>query len=129
MASSRDLPDVAVRSAGTNANAGSVASDGSLLVALEEGLDLSGHRAQELTAELVHWSDLILVMGPHHLDRAETLGGEGKTFLLTAYASRGENSAPVPDPFGGDLPIYRETYHELMRQIGNMFDRVTSERP
>ena len=128
MAAERDLSGVVVKSAGTNANPGSTASDGSLLVALEEGIDLNGHRAQELTPELVQWSDLILVMGPHHRDRAETLGGEGKTFLLTSYASRGENSAAVPDPFGGDLPIYRATFGELTRQIGDALDRVTSER-
>ena len=124
----RDLAGVLVRSAGTNANDGSPASDGSLLVALEQGIDLNGHRAQMLTPELVHWSDLILVMGAHHRDRAETLGGEGKTHLLTSYASRGENARPVADPFGGDLPVYRATFDELLQEIGEVLDRITSER-
>lgn len=124
----RDLPDVRVQSAGTFANDGSPASDGSLLVALEQGIDLSRHRAQQLTGELVQWSDLILVMGPQHLDRAETLGGEGKTHLLTSYASRGENTRPVNDPFGSDLPVYRATFEELVQEIGDALDRVTSER-
>ena len=124
----RDIAGVSVRSAGTNANNGSPASDGSLLVALEQGIDLNRHRAQELTPELVHWSDLILVMGQHHRERAEQLGGEGKTHLLTNYSSRGENAHPVQDPFGGDLPIYRATFEELTREIGDVLDRVTSER-
>lgn len=124
----RDLAGVQVQSAGTNANAGSPASDGSLLVALEQGIDLNAHRAQELTPELVHWSDLILVMGQHHRDRAEMLGGEGKTHLLTSYASRGEHARPVQDPFGGDLPVYRATFEELLQEIGDVLDRITSER-
>lgn len=117
-----------MQSAGTNAHNGSPASDGSLLVALEQGIDLNEHRSQELTAELVHWSDLILVMSPAHRDRAETLGGEGKTHLLTSYASRGENTLPVLDPFGSDLPVYRATFQELAQEIGDVLDRITSER-
>lgn len=115
-------------SAGTNANPGSTASDGSLLIGLEEGIDLNGHRAKELTPALVQWADLILTMGPQHRERAESMGGEGKSFLLTSYASRGESSAAVPDPFGGDLPMYRATFVELRRQIGDVLDRVTSDR-
>lgn len=124
----RDITGVSVRSAGTNANHGSPASDGALLVALEQGIDLNGHRAQALTPELVQWSDVILVMGAPHRDRAEALGGEGKAHLLTSYASRGERARPVADPFGGDLPVYRATFDELLQEIGEVLDRITSER-
>ena len=98
-------------------------------MALEQGIDLNGHRAQMLTPELVHWSDLILVMGPHHRERADVLGGAGKTHLLTSYASRGEHARPVADPFGGDLPVYRATFDELLQEIGAVLDRLTSEYP
>lgn len=124
----RDITGVSVRSAGTNANHGSPASDGALLVALEQGIDLNGHRAQALTPELVQWSDVILVMGAPHRDRAEALGGEGKAHLLTSYASRGESARPVADPFGGDLPVYRATFDELLQEIGEVLNRITSER-
>jgi protein-tyrosine-phosphatase len=128
IAAERGLTDISVRSAGTNANDGSSASDGSLLVGLENGIDLNTHRSQLLTPELVHWADLILTMGGHHLQHAEMLGGEGKTHLLTSFASRGENTRPVNDPFGGDLPIYRATFQELSQQIDDVLDRVTSDR-
>ena len=49
----RGLTDIAVSSAGTNAWEGASASDGSLLVALEHGLDLAGHRARVLSSSLV----------------------------------------------------------------------------
>ena len=122
------MTGVSARSAGTNANHGSPASVGALLVALEQGIDLNGHRAQALTPELVQWSDVILVMGAAHRDRAEALGGEGKAHLLTSYASRGESARPVADPFGGDLPVYRATFDELLQEIGEVLDRITSER-
>src|SRR5947209_16757505 len=85
----RGLTDVEAISAGTSAHDGSPASDGSLLVGLERNMDLGAHRAQTLSRDLVQQSDLILAMGPHHLDRIEALGGRGKAFLLSDYASRG----------------------------------------
>src|SRR6476619_4804339 len=105
----RGLHDVEVMSAGTSAWDGAPASDGALLVGMERGLDLSQHRAQTLTRELVQNADLVLAMGPHHLERIEALGGTGKAYLLTDFASRGKSQRPVNDPIGGELDLYRAT--------------------
>lgn len=120
--------DVEVASAGTSAWDGAPASDGSLLVGIERGLDLNGHRSRQLTRELVAETDLIIAMGPHHLERIEALGGEGKAYLLTTYASHGESSRPVSDPMGGDLSIYRATADELEREIRRVLDRLAAQR-
>lgn len=122
----RDLSFLTVSSAGTGAWPDSPASDGSLLVALEHGLDLSAHRARPLTADLVQGADLILTMGPHHLERAEALGGTGRTWLLTGYS--GAEARAISDPFGGDLDVYRATFDELSREVERVIDRVTRER-
>ena len=124
----RGLMDFEVGSAGTSAWNGAPASDGGLLVALEHGVDLSGHRARQLTREIVQESDVILVMGPHHLERAEALGGEGKAHLLTHYAAHGSTDRAVSDPFGGDLEVYRATYEELEKEIKRVFDRIAAEQ-
>jgi protein-tyrosine-phosphatase len=124
----RGLMDFDVSSAGTSAWNGAPASDGGLLVALEHGVDLSGHRARQLTREIVVEQDVILVMGPHHLERAEALGGEGKAHLLTHYAAHGSSERAVSDPFGGDLEVYRATYEELEREIKLVFDRMAAEQ-
>ena len=123
----RGLIDFEVSSAGTSAWNGAPASDGGLLVALEHGVDLSGHRARQLTREIVEDQDVILVMGPHHLERAEALGGEGKSHLLTHYAAHGSSDRAVSDPFGGDLEVSRATYEELEREIRRVFDRIAAE--
>src|SRR5207249_1019450 len=83
----RGLQEVEVASAGTSAWDGAPASDGALLVGMERNMDLSGHRAQSLNRDLVRDVDLILAMGPHHLERIEALGGSGKGFLLSDFAS------------------------------------------
>ncbi len=127
-ASERGLADLRVGSAGTSAWEGAPASDGALLVALEHGLALETHRARTLSRELVSGADLILTMGPHHAERAVALGGAGKTYLLTQYASHGGDATPIADPFGGDLDAYRTTFAELEQAISKVLDRVAAER-
>jgi protein-tyrosine-phosphatase len=128
LAGTRQVRDVDFSSAGTAAWEGAPASDGALLVGLERGLDLNGHRARQLTGELVAAADLILTMGPHHLERIEALGGHGKAHLLTAYASSDRESRAISDPFGGDLEVYRTALDELEVEIERAFDRFTSGR-
>lgn len=125
----RALDSFEVSSAGTSTWEGSPASDAAILVGLERELDLSQHRARQLTRELVTEHDLVLAMGPHHLDRIEALGGEGKSFVVTEYASGGSIDQPIADPFGGDLDAYRATADELSAEIRKVFDRIAAENP
>ena len=104
-----------VSSAGAGAWDGAPVSEGAYLVGLENGLDLSNHRARLLTREIVRGADLILVMSGHHLARVAELGGEDKAHLLGAYAGRDAGRTEVTDPFGSDLASYR-TY--LTRAAG-----------
>lgn len=128
IASERALGAIVTASAGTDAGEGAPASDGSLLVGLEHQLDLSAHRARPLTRELVAEADLVLAMGPHHLELIESLGGERKAHLLSSYATRNASQSPVSDPFGGDLADYRATFAELQSLLARVFDRVVAER-
>jgi protein-tyrosine-phosphatase len=126
MIADRMIPDIIVGSAGTSAWADAPASDGALLVALEHGIDLGDHRARPLAQELVSRAQVILTMGPHHLDRAEALGGTGRTWLLTDFASG--TPRPISDPFGGDLDVYRATFAELEEAVGAVLDRIVVDR-
>jgi len=124
----RGLTDVEAISAGTSAHDGAPASDGSLLVGMERNMDLGGHRAQTLNRDLVRQADLILAMGPHHLERIEALGGAGRAYLLSDYASHGASSRPISDPIGAELDVYRATADELEEEIRRVLDRITAER-
>lgn len=117
-----------VESAGTGAWEGAPASEGAYLVALENGLDLSQHRARLLTKELVREADVILTMARHHRVRVHELGGEGRTYLLGEFAGRAGPEAEVSDPFGGDLDVYRDTFRELEELIGRAAERLAAER-
>lgn len=124
----RGIADVQVSSTGTSAWDGSPASDAAVLVAMEHGMDITGHRSRVLSREIVEEANLILTMGPHHLERAVALGGRDKSHLLTHYASRGTGATPVADPFGGDLEAYRATFDELQATIVQVLDRIEADR-
>jgi protein-tyrosine-phosphatase len=125
----RGVDDIDVRSAGTAPWDGSPASEGSYLVSLEHGLDLSSHRSRQLTTDIVADADLILGMSSNHVERAVQLGGAGKAFLVGAYAGEPPEDAEVSDPFGGDLEEYRTTYDRLVTLLGAALPRLLAERP
>jgi protein-tyrosine-phosphatase len=128
-AATRGMHGVKASSAGTSAWDGAPASDGALLVGIERHLDVNAHRSRQLSRELVDESHLILAMGPHHVERIEALGGEGKTHLITDYAEKSQDGRAIVDPFGGGLEIYRATADELERVIGLVLDRIATEYP
>jgi protein-tyrosine-phosphatase len=124
----RGLHELDVSSAGTSAWEGSAASDGALLVGMERGMDLGTHRARTITREIVEGSDLVLTMGEHHLDRVRALGGEGRAFLLTDYASGGADRRQITDPIGSHLDVYRATAEELEGEVRRALDRFMADR-
>lgn len=123
----RGVEAVSVESAGTGAWDGAPASEGAYLVALERGLDLSGHRARLLTREIVEDAAMILTMARHHRARVHELGGEGRVHVLGEYVGKTGEEAEVGDPFGGDLEVYRDTCAELEALIATVADRLAGE--
>src|SRR5664279_2810787 len=69
-----ELAGFSVTSAGTSALAGAPASEGSYLIAIERGLDLSDHRSRLLTRDLVKSAELILTMTEPQAERVASLG-------------------------------------------------------
>jgi protein-tyrosine-phosphatase len=116
--------DVEVSSAGTQAWDGSPASDGSLLVGMERGLDLSSHRSRRLTPEIVKESDVILVMGPSHLAHVKEIDPSANVHLLGGFVAGEEPGATVQDPFGGDLEAYRETADDIEKALTGLLDKL-----
>lgn len=104
---------VSVESAGTGAWEGAPVSEGTYLVLLERGIDVSDHRARVLTAELIARADLILTMGRPQLGKARELGAGARAQLLGEYAGRPPEQAEIADPYDSELDQYRETYRQL----------------
>ncbi len=122
------IDGIEVTSAGIGAWEGAPASEGAYLVMLEDGLDLSAHRARILTREQVEQSDLVLAMSRAHLGRVRELGAGAKAHLLGEFAGRAGDRAEVKDPFGADLEQYRETYRELAGMMSSVAARVAGRK-
>lgn len=120
----RGWKHVAVRSAGAATNAGHPASEQTISVLREHGIDLSDHETTPLSAELVQEADLVLVMSPSHLFSVGDIGGTEKASLITDFMEGDEAGVPVEDPFGSDDDAYRRTYEQLVRAVNALLGRL-----
>ena len=108
-------------SAGIEADEGGPVSPGALAVALEIGLDLSGHCARLLAREMIEQADEVYVMtAPQrksllHLDALAA----PKVALLDPLGGE------IVDPAGGDLELYRRTREHLRRAIEARFGELS----
>lgn len=108
----KNLPErlagkVIVSSAGTHALHGNMAQPHAIAVMRGFDIDISGHRARQLSGTMVRSSDLILVMERFHLKlvKAKSMFSPAKASMLTAYEVNGE-PYDVPDPMGGPISAY-----------------------
>jgi protein-tyrosine phosphatase len=92
----RAMPELAVQSAGLGAMVGQPAQPTALELLAEQGVDISAHRAQQLTNVLANHSDLILVMDSDQKAEIQRLypQASGKVFRLGEV-----QKTDVPDPY------------------------------
>jgi protein arginine phosphatase len=129
-ASARGWSGVEVRSAGTSAFDGEMASRGAVRAAADNGLDIGEHQATLLRPEVAEWADLILVMSPSHLMRVVQLGAGNRASLITGFATGTEAAGgpgTVPDPIGGSDEEYLHTFSFLEELIERSFERIEVE--
>ena len=106
-----------ISSGGLYARGGEFPSEFGVEAALEQGVDISSHRATPFNATRAATCDLILVHSGEHLMEIGSWGepAVGKTFLLKHFPVLGDPgpSAWVEDPIGQNLDRYRATFLEL----------------
>jgi len=124
----RGAAGVEVSSAGTGAWEGAPASEAAYLVGLEQGLDLSPHRARLLTPDLAASAGLLLTMARHHRSRVLELAPGARVQLLGEFAGRRTADAEIADPYGADLEVYRQTRDDLASMMDTVAARILDER-
>ena len=111
---------VKVMSAGTHAFDGYGASENATRVAAESGINLERHVSRLLNTALITQADLILTMEQNHTDfinrrwRGLTQVQELKRFSRSDSMPK---AVDIKDPIEGGLPVYRETFNEIKREI------------
>jgi protein-tyrosine phosphatase len=85
-----------VHSAGIGALVNHPADENTQAMMLAKDIDLSAHRAKQLTLEHLRQADLVLVMEKHHRQAVIDLDptARGKTFLLGHWIN-----TEIPDPY------------------------------
>lgn len=108
--------DAQVSSAGTYAFSGTTASENSIKVLEEIGLDLYGHIATLLDEKIVMENEVILTMTQDQKDFITSTYPKysNKVYTLSEYIG---NNGDVMDPFGGDIDVYRDCREQLIKYI------------
>jgi protein-tyrosine phosphatase len=115
------LPNRNVYSAGISALIGKPADPFSVQLMAEQGIDISQHRAQQISASLVSQAELILVMDQEQKKYVETqyVGARGKVFRL------GEGGKfDVPDPYREGLDSFRAAYRLIDEGVKIWVDQL-----
>ena len=87
----------------------------------ELGIDLSGHRSQPLTAELLASADMIVVMtAEHRYHLLEVFPEVGNRVFLIKSFGTSKVPADVSDPYGGSLNTYKRIRDEIDRALSDL---------
>lgn len=113
----RGLSDWVVSSAGTWAQMKRGASQNSVEIMAEQGLDISNHQAEMIGRSHMEESDLILCMESGHMEalKAEFPAYEKKIHLLSEMV--GKNYS-ISDPYGKS----KEAYYGMVRDLSQIID-------
>ena len=89
----------------------------------ERGLDISGHKARQLTPELIGDCDLILVMEAGHrraIDSVEP-AARGKIYRLCEWRDK-----DIPDPYGQPRKSFEDALELIEQGVSDWVGKLTA---
>ena len=127
-----NIADINVSSAGISVFPGEHANEKAIKALKEKGIDITGHRARQLSDEITK-ADIILTMTSSHKAVIEdyfisNLENPPKIFTLKEFASKvsGEKllSKDIDDPYGRDYNFYKKSRDEIERELKKIFYNI-----
>lgn len=116
----QSLPGVSVISAGIGALSGYPADPSAVEVMAHHGIDISEHRAQQLTGSLVSRADLILVMdGAQKQEIHRATAKTGSVFRLGEM-----EQFDIADPYRKQLTAFEEALEMIQRGVDAWVPRI-----
>lgn len=106
MAKDGGITGYTAESAGISAYEGSPASGNATAVMNETGIDISGHRARNVTREVLESSAAVYCMTEGHAAMLKALFPEYSAKIKILGGG-------IPDPFGGSINVYRSCRNRL----------------
>ena len=119
------LLDWTVDSAGTWGLDGRGASQHSITIMSEAGLDLQAHRARTITEEMLEKANLVICMESGHVEaiKAEFPQYKERVFLLSEMIGYRYS---IGDPYGGPLENYKRMAKEITNIIDEGLERIVA---
>lgn len=111
---------VEIASAGTNALDGSPASRNSLEACAEREIDISAHRAAQIDPAADSEDTLYVCMTPQQIQWLHRVAGIPAERLMLLGSG-------VPDPYGGDINVYRRTRDIIEMEVRELFDSLEGQ--
>ena len=112
---------ITVESAGLGALVGEPASEHAIELMKERGIDITSHRGQQLTPELVAGTDLVLVMESRHkrvIEENEPMV-RGKVFRLGEW-----QNLEIPDPHRMPREAFEEALEMIDKGVADWAERL-----
>ena len=122
----REQQDITVESAGLGALVDHPASEHAVDLMRERGLDITSHRAQQITPELIARADLVLVMESGHkraIDADEPTA-RGKIYRLGEWRDR-----DIEDPYRQPRAAFEDALRDIDDGVADWAERIASLEP
>ena len=119
----RERDEIVVESAGLGALVDHPASEHAVTLMRERGLDISDHRARQITPEMVHAADLVLVMESGHkrvIDANEP-AARGKIYRLGEWQDRS-----IEDPYRQSREVFEAVLRDIDEGVAEWVRRIVS---
>lgn len=116
-------------SAGTGDwHAGGPADARSAQTAIQHGLDLSGHRAQQITANKVSDWDWFVAMDDDNRINLLAMGvPEERLLMMRQFEAGSDITLDVPDPYYGGADGFENAYHMLCDNADHVLDYLVKQ--
>lgn len=110
-----------VISAGVAARPGEPVSENSVLALKKVGIDLSQHRSQALTQQMLDEALAVLCMTESHRAMIQVQAEPvPKNLYLFRQFVPGDNDKEIGDPYGGPLRVYEAARDEMVESIPSL---------
>lgn len=113
-----------IKSAGISAVVNAPAHNHSIEIMQEKGIDISAHRAKQLTIPMLQNADLVLVMEDWQQKEIARIfpSAYGKVYKVGKWGSFN-----VPDPMGKSKDFFLEAYHLMEKGVQDWQKKIWGE--
>jgi protein-tyrosine-phosphatase len=130
LAQPEPLRSLRVISAGVAARPGEIVSENSVLALKKVGIDISQHRSQPLTQDMIDGALAVICMTESHRAMIQVQAEPvPRNLLLFRQFLPGDVDKEIGDPYGGPLRVYEAARDEMVESIPSLVAHLKTLMP